>query len=62
MSKIVLDTFPSEPKECPFCEIEKCWDGTNYNREQYFGHLREGMDFDYKYTLKECVGCNKCEK
>lgn len=33
MSKIVLETFPSEPKECPFCEIEKCWDGTNYNHE-----------------------------
>lgn len=62
MSKIILDKYPNEPKECPFCEVEYCWGGTNYDREEYFCHLREGTDFDCHYALRECVGCDKCNK
>lgn len=57
MSKILLDEFPKEPKECPFCEVH------TYNNENYYlCHLREGTDFDCNYSLRECVGCDKCNK
>ena len=59
MSKIILDEFPKEPKECPFCEVETHY----YNNEKYYMcHLREGIDLNCNYALRECIGCDKCKK
>lgn len=59
MSKVVLDKFPKEPKECPFCETHIHF----YKDEEVFMcHLREGFTFSCTYALSECVGCDKCEK
>lgn len=59
MSKLILDTYPREPKECPFSEERK---GIFHNEKYFLCHLREGFAYDCGYALKKCVGCDRCEK